>query len=384
MKNLRSHNSASRRELGKRYLRAVVYGCGSWILALGLTSGRLHATDLSFALAAPPTAVALQFDVASNTGPITLSAPQFQGTSPHTVESAVVASGATRYVVYTTTGLPISSGGKIDVTFSTASPLTNGMISVLNVVASDASGQLVSAAPTSFPVLASPGFGYSSILVGKSAEIGGDPVDLDGGILGGVKFRRIGVGQIGSTDFAAPYSTIWTPVADGSYDLEVEATDFSGFTVRLPLGTLRAYSLAEISSYSAFESIHFGAAANPALLGFDTDPFGFGVANGIAYVLGLNPNDPDLSLLPEISVEDGVPGPGDDLVFRFTRLATLSGATWDVLESETLAGWTAVPAGWITETTDGGDLVEVEVRKPLGGPPPLSEAFMTLEATEVP
>jgi hypothetical protein len=323
--------------------------------------------------------VALQFDLSSS-GTGSFGTPSFQGASPHAVESSVIGSGATRFVVYTTTGLPISSTGEVLVTFSTPE-LADGMLTVSGVMASDASGQQRVASPNCKPVVIPSSTAYRSQQVGVPTALSATAYDLDGQIVS-MTFNEGGTGF--STVFTSkPATTTWTPTTSGPQNLSVTATDLVGWTTTADIDEIRAYQLAELDSFAAFEAIHFGSGANPANLGFETTPFGHGIPNGLAWLLGINPNAPDFTKLPSASIENT--GSGPEFVFRFNRLASLTGGAWNVLESPTLEpdSWDPVQPGWITETPVGDGTVDVEVRKPID-PVTDPKTFLTLEATQQP
>jgi hypothetical protein len=335
---------------------------------------------LTFVLNTSRDAVAVQFDVMLNQAGITLTEPSFQGISPHKVESAVVGSGATRFVVYSTSGLPISDTGEVIVDFSASSP-ASGILSVSGVIASDGEGKLTEAAPNGRPVIEKPQTLHRSQLVGVPTVVSAKAYDVDG--------------QITSLSFAAngiPFATVsppqslsapWTFFAPALVNLSVTATDNQGGTEEIDLGTLRGYQASELATYADFEEIHFGPSPDSPRKGFDNTPTGSPVTNGLAWMLGINPNAPDFSRLPSGTVETD--GPDKDFVFRFNRLASHPGADWNVLESPDLgiSPWSAVPGIWITQTPVGDGTVDVEVRKPID---PLTEpkAFLTLEATQQP
>lgn len=347
----------------------------------GFLLSSAKATPVSFQLSPSATAVALQFDVQATGAPVALSAPQILGASPHTVQSAVISSGATRYIVYSTTGLPINQAGKIQVTFQSTSPLTSSMVAVTNVLTCDAagvSGGGASAQPTALPVLASSPLPHRSSQVGAAANLSAPVVDLDGSV-SSVDFRIDGT-SVG-TDISSPFAVPWTPAASGLGALTVWATDNLGKSALLDLGAVRAYSLGEINTFAAFGQIHYGSTSNPAWLGFLADPFSSGVKNGLAYFLGLNPHAPDFARLPAVALEHN--GGVWNMVFRFSRPSAISGVSWSVLDSPNLVAWDDVVSPVITETPIGGGLLQVEVRKSLGPTLPAG-SFLSLEVTSIP
>ena len=346
---------------------------------LVIGSGTASAYDLTFRLFCDTSAVALQFDV-SSTDPVAIDAPSFQGVWPHTVESAVIGSGATRFVVYSTTGMAISPDGEVLVTFSSPT-LADGMLTISGVMASNASGVQTTASPTSLPIIESGLTGYRSQQVGQPMMLSAMAYDLDGTVVS-MSFNDDGV-PFSSVFSFQPGVTGWTPTTSGIHALSATATDSSGGDVTTSIGEVRAYEPGELATYADFKSIHFGAVGNPSDLEFSATPFGHGIANGIAWMLGINPNAPDFSKLPWGSVENT--GSGDEFVFRFNRLASLPGASWDVLETPDLTpgAWAPVPLAWISETAVGDGTVDVEVRKPFN-PATEPKGFLSLETTETP
>lgn len=350
-----------------------------FLILIVVGSGKLKAHDLTFRLACHPDSVALQFDVSSS-GTTSFGTPSLQNASPHVVESSVVGSGATRFVVYSTSGSQISSTGELLVTFSSPD-LADGMLTVSGVMASDIDGQQENAAPNCKPLVIPTSTAYRSQQVGVPTTLSATAYDLDGQMVS-MTFNE--GGSSFSTVFTSkPATTSWTPTTSGPQDLSVTATDLVGWTTTVSLGEVRAYELADLATFADFESIHFGSAANPSNLGFSTAPFGSGIPNGLAWLLGINPNDPDRSLLPTGSVEGG--DGGNEFVFRFNRLASLSGVDWEILESPDLtsSSWNPVPGTSVTETPLGDGTVDVEVRKVID-PATEPKAFLSLEVTEIP
>jgi hypothetical protein len=339
------------------------------------------AGELSFELvSSTDDAVALQFDVSSTGSPVSFGTPVFQGASPHRVESNTIASGTTRFVLYTTTGLPISPTGVVRVTFSSPE-LADGMLTVTGVMASDADGVETGAAPNSLPVIVTGAPVSPSQQVGVPTTLSATAYDLDGTIAQ-MSFREGGAAFASATSFQ-PGSVSWVPLVSGVRELSVTAEDSIGGETTTVLGEVRTYTLSELDSFAAFEAIHFGSGANPANLGFETAPFGHGIPNGLAWLLGINPNAPDFTKLPSASIENT--GSGSEFVFRFNRLGSLTGGAWHVLESPTLEpdSWDPVQPGWITETPVGDGTVDVEVRKPID-PVTDPKTFLTLEAIQQP
>lgn len=336
-----------------------------------------------FELRNHPDAVALQFDVVSSNGAhFELTPPTLDISSPHSVESNRVSSGAIRYVVYSTAGQPISAGRRIHATFQSQQPPANGILAVTNLVDSNASGQRLSpvssavSLPNILPFLPNGAIAYRSALVGHPNSLSASIVDLDGTVAS-VTHRLDGQSK-GSTN-SLPYTVAWTPDSPGLFAWSALATDNRGGSATLDMGSIRAYQTAEITSFATFGQIHYGGAANPGWLALAADPLGIGIENGVAHLLGINPHDPDRSRLPQGKVEafNGLP----HFVFRFVRSGTAAGISWKVWETNDLADWFGVPTGNIVQTPLGGGLTEVLVRRPLST---ISDGkiFMQLEASE--
>jgi hypothetical protein len=332
---------------------------------------------LGFSLNHGPSAVALQFDVSSTAEPVSLGNPTFEGASPHRVESNIVGPGTTRFVLYTTTGLPISAGGQISVTITPSAIPTDGMIEVSGVVASNASGTLVAAQPNALPISLDQPF-HRSTEVGQSLVLSSNVVDPDGTITS-VQFRLNGtpVADAPPGTRTAP----WTATTSGLFAVSAVVGDSSGGSREFPLGSVQAYQLGDFTNLASFSSIHYGTASDPAFTSFNGDPFGIGIPNGLALLFGINPHVPDRSRLPAVSIEPDGNG-SREMVFRFHRPSALSGVNWSVQESETLAGWAQVPAARRSETPLGDGRTLVEVRRPIT--PASPKAFMNVQASPAP
>lgn len=335
---------------------------------------------LTFVLNTSRDAVAVQFDVMLNQAGITLTEPSFQGISPHKVESAVVGSGATRFVVYSTSGLPISDTGEVIVDFSASSP-ASGILSVSGVIASDGEGKLTEAAPNGRPVIEKPQTLHRSQLVGVPTVVSAKAYDVDG--------------QITSLSFAAngiPFATVsppqslsapWTFFSPAVVNLSVTAIDNQEGTKEIDLGTLRGYQASELATYADFEEIHFGPSPDSPRKGFDNTPTGSPVTNGLAWMLGINPNAPDSSRLPSVAVE-GV-GESRQFVFRFNHIGNLPANFWNVLNSPDLTSnsWQVVPPVMVAETPLGDGTVDVEVRQTIDSEN-APKSFFAIETTQNP
>lgn len=349
------------------------------LLVISAASGfpALAAVPLTFELRSAATAVAVQFDVAKmGNASFALSAPEVVMASPHAVESAVLPSGVTRFVVYSTGGQIISPSGKVRISFASTGPAVQGSLSVTGIVASNAAGQLVSSSPNALPVLAGEPLAYRSMDAGVASNFVAPVVDLDGSVAS-VDFRIGGVSR--GVDTTAPFSLSWNPPVTGSLGYELVVTDAQGGSSTLNLGTLRLYNQSDLTTFAAYVETHYGPAANPNDYGFNADPVQTGTANGIGYLLGLNPYSPARSRLPQASVEFN--GGQYQFVYRFTRRTTTPGVMWSVKESGVLAGWAAAANPQVTEIPLAGGLTEVTLRRPLGANPP-AKLFMQLNAAQ--
>lgn len=347
------------------------------LLLLSLT-GSVDAQPLHFQIKAGSSAVAIQFDVMTDTSSAVLN-PVFEGVSPHTVESHSSLPGKTRHVVYTSTGLPITTNGIVGVTFTADEPISNGQIQITGIVASNASGGLIpSATVNALPLIIGPTQAHRSAEVGSSIRLEANLVDPDGTVV--IADHRMNGVSLGNPSYSAPFAISWALATAGTFAHSVRATDDSGGVADLPIGSIRAYGIADLTDFAAFGQIHFGTGAPPAWYSFDGDPLSVGIDNGIAHLLGINPHSPDRSRLPKATVE--IIEGERHLVMRFTRRTAAPDAGWSVWESGTLATgtWSEVGTQTISESDLGNGLTQVTIRRPLGATPP-GKLFLQLEAT---
>lgn len=346
---------------------------------LGLTVLPLGAKELTFELQSHPTAVALQFDVSpTEPGSVTLTGPALLVDSPHVIHSNLVASGATRYLVYSTSGNPISAKGKVRVTFQNEGQLTNGMLSVTRIIASDRQGQMVESAPNALPVPSEPVPLELSGKVGLRSFLTASVADLDGAIAS-IEFRIGGIsrGIVG----AAPFRLGWTPDTEGEIPFAIEARDTAGGVVQLELGNVHVGPRgdAEEGSFEAFGYHYYGEDAEPSWYSINADPLQSGVSNGIAYLLGIDPYQPNLGLLPQTMLE--VTEGESYFTLKFFRLSEIDGIQWSVRQSTTLRpAWSTVPSAQMTEQEVENGFTEVLIRIPVGEADP-SELFLQLQVT---
>lgn len=313
---------------------------------------------VTFNLQVDPAGVAIQFDVTSESPLSSIGFPTFEGATDHSVRSATVESGAHRFVVFSQTGDPITTSGEVNVVFAPALAPGDGVISLSNITASNADGQVVTASPNALPILTQALKPHQSLELGASLQMNAVAYDLDGAMKT-VKLLS-GSDELDMAD-ADPFSLGWTPGTAGSFALSVVATDNRDQQSTFDLGVLRAYSDSEITNFGNFASIHFGD--SPSDGGFEADPLGNGYKNGFAYLLGLNPHSPDLSRLPTTRLErtdDGV-----DLILTFVRRSNVSGIDWNARETRNLQTYENVEASRISETDRQDGTHAVELRLPL-------------------
>lgn len=335
---------------------------------------------IRFEILSSAEAVAVQFDVTAAFGDVTLGPPILSGLDGHFVESRNLESGAIRYVVYSRTGEALSPDGRVSAQLVDPVEPGNGMITIGGVVASDAAGEPVAATLNALPVRRSPAKVHRKGPAGISILLTADIVDPDGGI-NAVVFRADG-NPIG-TGGGVNQSVSWIPQNGGAYLLSALATDNDNGQSILDLGSIGVLGSGNVTNYSEYADIFFGPGAPLAVRGFDADPNGTGLQNGLTYLLGLNPDNPDRSALPTSEVTDAGGGqPGDRVfVFRFLVPEGIADADWIVRQSPDLAAWIPVPAEQITETVVEGGRIQVEARVP--APAGVSRLFLGLQVVPV-
>ncbi len=329
---------------------------------------------VSFNLSVDPTGVALQFDVVSDSSVESIGSPSFNGTSDHDVKSAIIESGAHRFVIYSKTGEPIAATGEVNIVFSDALVPSDGAISLENVTASNASGAVVSASPNALPVFTQELRLHQSLELGSTLSLESVAYDLDGSL------KSLALLSGGSEIDAAtvvPFALSWTPASAVAYPLSIVAVDNLDQEKTYDLGTYQAYTESEITDYASFSSIHFGAQSPDGT--FNSDPLDSGIGNGLAYFLGLNPYSLDLTRLPRARVERHESGA--DLVITFIRNSNASGLDWNLRTSTDLKSFQAAPAPQVSESeaTDGKSTVEVRLPLDAGS---LGPTFVDLEVKQ--
>ncbi|MDQ8180228.1 hypothetical protein [Pelagicoccus sp. SDUM812005] len=352
-----------------KYCNRVLSSALAAIAFAGVAQANL---PVSFNLAVDPTGVALQFDVTSDSPLDAIGFPLFNGSSDHDVQSAVIESGAHRFVVYSKTGAPIASSGTVSITFSDGLEAADGAISLENVTASDASGQVVTASPNAFPVLAQDFLPHQSLELGDTLSLESIAFDLDGSL----KSLQL---LTGSTELdaaaASPFPLDWTPATSGIFPLTLVAVDNADLEKTFDIGAFQAYNESEITDYDSFGSIHFGDTSNAA---FDSDPLDSGIANGLAYLLGLNPHKPEVLRLPRVKVERDESSAA--LVVSFIRDSSATGVDWSLRSSSDLQSFEAAVPSDVSDTDNQDGSHSVELRLPLDAESPAT--FVDLEVKQ--
>lgn len=313
---------------------------------------------VSFNLAVHPTGVALQFDVTSDSSLKSIGLPSFDGSSDHDVQSAIIESGAHRFVIYSKTGEPISETGEVNIIFTDGLIPEDGAITLENVTASNASGDVVTASPNTLPVLTETFLPHQSMELGGSLSLESVAFDLDGSL----KSLKL---VTGSTELdastATPFPLAWTPASIGTYPLTIVAVDNLDQENTFDLGNFQAYTDSEITDYSSFGSVHFGGTTGNGQ--FDSDPLDTGIGNGLAYLLGLNPHSPDVSHLPRARIirnENST-----ELVVVFKRSSSATGIDWNLRTSPDLKVFETAQPRDVSETENLNGARTVEVFLPL-------------------
>lgn len=296
---------------------------------------------VTFDLAVDPTGVSLQFDVSSDQSIEAIGAPSFTGASDHRVESATLASGAHRFIIFSLTGTSISPSGEVRIIFKPSIAMEDGAISIENITASDNSGEEVTALPNAHPVLTQSAKEYQSFEAGSALQFPKLAVDLDGAI----QSLMLKVNDQ-ETDLSIidPFQLNWGPVNSGTYTLSLIATDNQSHVSTFDLGTYRAFNDSDVVDFPSFVQIHYGVGASAEQTAFNADPFGIGSVNGFTYLLGMNPHSPELERLPSIRLVESDEGP--ELVIQFIRRSNVSGIEWSLQSSNDLIAFNEIsPAG---------------------------------------
>jgi hypothetical protein len=184
-----------------------------------------------------------------------------------------------------------------------------------------------------------------------------DEADLDGNPLS-FRIESVTTGTLtkdgiaisaGSTLLSTGENVVWTPATGASGLL-------SAITVRAWDGSLASSTAVQVYVNVAAGTFASWAAAcglDATNNGFNADPEGDGIANGLELVLGGAPRSSSSSVLPTASNSGGY------FTFTFTRTDDSEGkATLVVQYSTDFSTWTSVPVG-ATSSTSGGVIVTV-------------------------
>ena len=348
---------------------------GVWLVAVSLPV-RADTMAAKFVLNTDSQGVAIQFDVAPLVAGVTLTGPVLENAAPHRVDSNLLGSGVTRFLVYSTTNAPLNPDGVVGVALGVTSPslLTDGMLRVENVIVSDAGGQVVNGQPDAQPVIVfrSPDE-YRSALVGCHLPLAVQAIDLDGAVTSAT-FRIDGISQgVANT---RPYICDWCPSVTGLHTFDVVVTGGTHSATSDPV-ELRAYDEAEISSFAQFADIHYGPnAGNQALAGPDANLSGNSLPNLLAYFHGINPWSPERTNLPLLTRDAS-----GHLAFRFRCSVSATDVDYAILNSTTLdaASWLPLTGVPVTTTDLGNGLQELSISVPATG----DRQFFRLQVTQV-
>lgn len=358
----------------RRQRKGFLLLLGGWLAAVSIPA-RADSISAKFVLHTDAQGVAIQFDVAPVAAGVTLTGPVLENAAPHRVDSNLLDSGSTRFLVYSTTNAPLNPDGVLGVTLGATSPssLTDGMLRVENVIVADAGGQVVDGQPDAQPVIVfrSPD-AYRSVRVGSQLPLEVRAIDPDGAVTA-VTFRIDGVSQ--GEAATRPYACTWTPAVSGTYTFDVVVDGVSNGMTGDPV-ELRAYNEAEISSFGAFAGIHFGPnAGNPEIAGPNASPTGAGLPNLLAWFHGINPWSPDVTNLPRLTRDAS-----GHLTFRFRRAAAAADVNYVILNSTTLqaASWSSLSGLPVTTTDLGNGLQELSILVPATG----DRSFFRLQVTQ--
>jgi hypothetical protein len=353
----------------------------AWTLAVAgifesSARGQSLSYDVTMDLKAPPSTVAVQFDVGGNAN-VTVAAASLSGLPQHLIETGVLASpGRSRVVVYSTGSEPIAPTGRLILMLQVATNqvLVNGMLQISNIVGSDANGVATTLQPNFLPLIAdmTPAR-RTPIVLGQSLGLAAKVVDLDGS-LQSASFRLDG-SVLGNVPASGTLN--WLPPSLGVRALTVSAQDNrSDVSVTPPLD-LVVYDPGTITNYAAFRDLHFTASEITSGSGnADADPFGSGFNNLLAMFLDMDPGNPDFSREPSFRVEKTTGGVLEGVLTFVRRTALPAGLNWEIRSSTNLVGDTAVPSSQIVQEAIAGGRTRVTARVPV--PPDVMGQFLHL------
>ena len=300
--------------------------------------------------------VAIQFDVRPLSAGVTFTSPSLEGIAPHVVDANALGSGALRFIVYSTSSSPLNPSGIVSAVMGVASAntLVDGMITVENVVVSDAAGQVTTGNPNARPLILSVSpDSYRSVFVGHPTLLTVQAIDPDDTI-SSASFLLGGITESNAT--SRPFVFTWTPLETGTYSFDTVIVGGLGRTATSAVADLRAFIPSEISTYSEFATIHFGPnSSDPTLAGPAAQPYGNGIPNLLAYFLGLNPQDPDSGWLRLDWAPSGT------LFLRFPRSPFATGVDYAILSKLDLkvSEWSVLSGAPVIETPLGDGRIDV-------------------------
>lgn len=340
----------------------------SWF-SLGVGWVPLHAIDLplSFRLEAAPGAVAVQFDVVSSVPSATFSTPVLTNIGPHAVDFQRQLDGRARYVIYSADNAPLNATGRLDVTLSLTSTPTSGFLSITQAKATTAAGQSLDASPNLLPIFLSstPSTETNRFVQGTTAPWAVEAIDPDGHI---ASVTLLWNGNAQQTDTAAPFGGALPTNTVGDFTAAFVLTDARGATVTVPSPgvPVSIFTPTGGTSWTDFLNTHFapGLDRRP-----DTDTFGLGFPNLLAYALGLDPRTPNRALYPTFTVETEA---GQRYAVYRVDLNEAAQVTAGYQVSSTFApgSWQPASAATTRQTSLGNGRRRYELRLPLTGTTP--------------
>ncbi|MCW1885589.1 Ig-like domain-containing protein [Luteolibacter flavescens] len=163
----------------------------------------------------------------------------------------------------------------------------------------------------------------------------------------------------GAAHLDLPVTAVADPVAEGEESVTLSLLDDPGYvagesTTATVMISDPPFDAWRFASFRALER------ADPLVSGFESVPFPGGIANGLAYALGLDPAAATPAMLPRPRSHDG------RFALSFKRPAGLPGVSYQVESSTTLAPpWQSVPPeDWIIQPHEDGTETII-VRDPL-------------------
>jgi len=363
-------------------MRSTHFYLERWLAALSLLCclASAEAKNLEFSVSLSSTASALQFDVSGAPDGVALSASMMGGANTHLVESAVIpqgvaGAGSTRFLIYSpdNSALAAEEVAKVSVSFPDESPLQSNLLTVDQVVASDAEGERVSASPNFLPrILAQSPSADIAVRIGTAVGLSAQAIDLDGLV---AQTSLLVDSSALATSSGPSAAATWVPSVSRQAPFSVLVTDNTGQSTTGEPIQLRGFNFVSLASFKDFQEVLFGEdESDPSIVGPSADPFGIGVSNLLAYYIGLDPEDPDFSLLPAFQVDRSSEQPVARL--SFSRISNPVGVIASVRQSAAIDGGTEVPAESISTSEEVGGRIPVTATAPVPLTGPL---FMHLE-----